>query len=244
MTEEEKKEFEEFLLWKKEREKQKTEVPVNAPITNSKEESQQEKFKNNPSNKKEENSSSFGIIICLLLLGLGVGLLVVFSQIKFNPNSPTESTLAADSMVDITVIDSTQDKIEQEVSEKAKQEAELKKTYIKITSAYLRKPDSAGGCDAHISFKNTSDNTIKYLRFQCAMYNAVGDIISDELGRDGMRLKYTGPLKPGRSDSDNWGCVIYNYSAKRLVITSLDIEYMNGTTIHYNENEVKALMKK
>lgn len=32
------------------------------------------------------------------------------------------------------------------------------------------------------------------------MYNAVGDIISDELGRYGMRLKYTGPLKPGRSD--------------------------------------------
>lgn len=243
MTEEEKKEFEEFLLWKKEREKQKTEVPVNAPITNSKEESQQEKCKNNPSNKKEENSSSIGIIICLLVL-LGVGLLV-FSQFKSNPNSPTESTLAADSLAaDTTVIDSTQDKIEQEVSEKAKQEAELKKTYIKITSAYLRKPDSAGGCDAHISFKNTSDNTIKYLRFQCAMYNAVGDIISDELERDGMRLKYTGPLKPGRSDSSNWDCVIYNYSAKRLVITSLDIEYMNGTTIHYNENEVKALIKK
>lgn len=76
MTEEEKKEFEEFLLWKKEREKQKTEVPVNAPITKSKEESQQEKCKNNPSNKKEENSSSIGIIICLLVLW-GVGLLVV-----------------------------------------------------------------------------------------------------------------------------------------------------------------------
>ena len=46
------------------------------------------------------------------------------------------------------------------------------------------------------------------------MYNAVGDIISDELGRDGMSLKYTGPLKPGRSDSSNWDCVNYNYSAK------------------------------
>lgn len=76
------------------------------------------------------------------------------------------------------------------------------------------------------------------------MYNAVGDIISDELGRDGMKLKYTDPLKPGRNDSSNWYCVIYNYSAKRLVVTSLDIEYMNGTTIHYNEEEVKVLMKK
>lgn len=76
------------------------------------------------------------------------------------------------------------------------------------------------------------------------MYNAVGDIISDELGRDGIRLEYTGPLKPGRSDGGNWDCVIYNYSAKRLVVTSLDIEYMNRTTIHYNEEEVKVLMKK
>lgn len=75
------------------------------------------------------------------------------------------------------------------------------------------------------------------------MYNAVGDIISDELGRDGIRLEYTGPLKPGRSDGGNWDCVIYNYSAKRLVITFLDIEYMNGKTVHYDKNEVKALIK-
>lgn len=38
MTEEEKKEFEEFLLWKKERERQKIETPSNASNTDFQEE--------------------------------------------------------------------------------------------------------------------------------------------------------------------------------------------------------------
>lgn len=241
MTEEEKKEFEEFLLWKKEREKQRTEKPINASNSASEEERQQ-KSEKNLSPKREKKSSSLGIIICLsVLLALG---LLIGSQIKINPKSNTGTTGDMDSIADTTVIDSTQERIEQETLEKAKQQAEIKKSYIRFTSAYLGKPNSAGGCDAYFRFKNTSNYTIKYLYIQCVIYNAVGDIISDELGRDGISLKYTGPLKPGRSDSGNWECIIYNYSAKRLVVTSLDIEYMNGTTIHYNENEVKVLMKK
>ena len=72
----------------------------------------------------------------------------------------------------------------------------------------------------------------------------VDDIVFDELGRNSMELQYTGPLKPGRSDSGIWDCIIYDYSARRLVMTSLDIVYMDGTKIHYNSEEVKALIKK
>lgn len=241
MTEEEKKEFEEFLLWKKEREKQKSEEPVNAPNSGTVEEKRQ-KSEEKSFHKKEEKNSSLGIVICLIVL-LALGLLIG-SQFKANPKKNTGPTGDVDSIADTTVIDSTQERIEQEVSEKAKQQAEIKRSYIKFTAAHLGKPNSAGGCDAYFHFKNTSNYTIKYLYIQCVIYNAVGDIISDELGRDCIRLEYTGPLKPGRSDGGNWDCVIYNYSAKRLVVTSLDIEYMNGTTIHYNEEEVKVLMKK
>ena len=241
MTEEEKKEFEEFLRWKKEREKQNTEESVKASNSDSEEERQQ-KSENKVFPKKVEKKSSIGIVICLIVL-LALSLLT-FIVFKVELESNKEPVGNVDTMADTTVIDSTQARIKQEILEKSKKQAEIKASYIKFTAAYLGKPNSAGGCDAYFRFKNTSDYTIKYLYIQCVIYNAVGDIISDELGRDGISLKYTGPLKPGRSDSGNWECIIYNYSAKRLVVTSLDIEYMNGTTIHYNENEVKVLMKK
>ena len=69
-------------------------------------------------------------------------------------------------------------------------------------------------------------------------------MVFDDLGRDGMELQYTGPLKPGRIDSGIWECIIYDYSAKRLVVTGLTIVYMDGMKIKYNSEEVKALIKK
>lgn len=87
-------------------------------------------------------------------------------------------------------------------------------------------------------------DTIKYLYIQYEIYNAVDDIVSDRFGRDDMELQYTGPLKPGRSDSGIWDCIIYDCSAKRLVITGLTIEYMDGIKIQYDSEEVKALIKK
>lgn len=53
MTEEEKKEFEEFLLWKKEREKQKEETPFNASNTDTEEERSQETYDRNIHNERK-----------------------------------------------------------------------------------------------------------------------------------------------------------------------------------------------
>ncbi|WP_337363898.1 hypothetical protein [Prevotellamassilia timonensis] len=52
MTEEEKKEFEEFLLWKKERKKQKEETPFNASNTDSEEEKGYDRNIHNEKKKK------------------------------------------------------------------------------------------------------------------------------------------------------------------------------------------------
>ena len=49
MTEEEKKEFEEFLLWKKERERQKIETPSNASNIDS-QEGKYDRYINNEKN--------------------------------------------------------------------------------------------------------------------------------------------------------------------------------------------------
>lgn len=57
---------------------------------------------------------------------------------------------------------------------------DLKNT-INIINVYPSKPNSAGGVDAHTVWKNTSDKTIKYIRFEWEPYNAVGDRVACEI---------------------------------------------------------------
>lgn len=170
--------------------------------------------------------------------------IIIASKIKIPHQSNISPKELGSCSVESTIKDTMQERIVREIKEEAKQKEKEKLTYIKFTAAYLGKPNSAGGCDAHFSFKNTSKNTIKYLYIQYEIYNAVDDIVSDRFGRDDMELQYTGPLKPGRSDSGIWDCIIYDCSAKRLVITGLTIEYMDGIKIQYDSEEVKALIKK
>ena len=161
----------------------------------------------------------------------------IASKIKIPHQSNISPKEPGSCFVDSAIKDTMQERIVREIKEEAKQKEKEKLTYIKFTAAYLGKPNSAGGCDAHFSFKNTSKNTIKYLYIQYEIYNAVDDIVSDRFGRDDMELQYTGPLKPGRSDSGIWDCIIYDYSAKRLVITGLTIEYMDGMKIQFRRSK-------
>lgn len=239
MTEEGKKEFEEFLLWKKEREKQKEKTPFDASNTDSEEEKGYDR--NIHTEKKKKKNTWWPIVLfCVLIYSF----IVIVSKIKIPHHSNISPKEPGSCFVDSAIKDTMQERIVREIKEEAKQKEKEKLTYIKFTAAYLGKPNSVGGCDAHFSFRNTSKNTIKYLYIQYEIYNAVDDIVSDRFGRDGMELRYTGPLKPGRSDSGIWDCIIYDYSAKRLVITGLTIEYMDGMKIQYNSEEVKALIKK
>ena len=235
-----KKEFEEFLLWKKEREKQKEGTLFNASNTDSEEERSQETYDRNIHNEKKKKKNIWcPIVLLCVLIYSGI---IIASKIKIPHQSNINPEELGSSSVESTIKDTMQERIVREIKEEAKQKEKL--TYIKFTAAYLSKPNSAGGCDAHFSFKNTSKNTIKYLYIQYEVYNAVDDdIVSDRFERDGLELQYTGPLKPGRSDSGIWECIIYDYSAKRLVITGLTIVYMDGMKIQYNSEEVKALIK-
>lgn len=112
---------------------------------------------------------------------------------------------------------------------------------IKITECRLSSPNSAGGCDLYLAFTNKSDKTIKYLRFECHMINAVGDMVECEARqRYSFGGKYTGPLKPGRnSGSRYWDCLIYNHSAKKVILDKIEIIYMDGSEFTIHGNEIK-----
>ena len=119
-----------------------------------------------------------------------------------------------------------------------------KKTYAKlsITEAQLSSPNSAAGCDYTFTYINNSKKTIKYLYWEGDFYNAVNDPVYCEIRDYGsFRGKDTGPVEPGESGGGVWDCVIYNWSAEYVKLSSVSIVYMDGTTATIGASDIKRL---
>jgi len=60
--------------------------------------------------------------------------------------------------------------------------------YVTISKSLIEKINSAGLVQIGIQFKNISDKRLKYIGFTTVVYNAVGDVMSEEITR---RTSYT-----------------------------------------------------
>lgn len=103
---------------------------------------------------------------------------------------------------------------------------------VKIINAYTSAPNSAGGVDLHVIWKNCSNKTIKYITFNCIPFNAVDDqVYCDIRGYASYNGQETGPISPGITYGYNryWDCAWYNSTIKRTEVLSIDIEYMDGS---------------
>lgn len=269
MAEEENKEFEEFLEWKAEKKRKEEEnkvkqkeaerqVKVNTQMSQVEEEKNMgfdnkqvpysSNNKKNESNNTDGKSSTFPLpfvlFIFLLLFIMCIALLKISTDGNQTTSYQTESTSNSEAdkerLDSLAAIDAAEAK-RQDSLKRAKR-IELLKNTIKIKKAYLSSPNSAGGVDAHFIWKNVSNKTIKYLIWSGYPINAVGDPVSCEArGTSESGGQFTGPIKPGATYGYDiyWDCLWYNYSAKKLVLTGIDIEYMDGSSIHINKNELK-----
>lgn len=116
------------------------------------------------------------------------------------------------------------------------------KNSIQLTSYYLHTPNSAGGCDMTIKFRNISNKNIKYVVFNCKYYNAVDDVVYCDI-RDYSVFsgQVTGPIKYNGTNWDcyHWDCPIYNWSARKMEIIDIEIDYMDGTELNISNEEMK-----
>lgn len=118
------------------------------------------------------------------------------------------------------------------------------KSYIQLIKAWVSEPNSAGGIDLYIKWKNVSDKTIKYITFTADLYNAVDDVVSCTIrNRCSFRGQVTGPIEPGTVYGDNeyWDCAWYNNTGKYTKITEIEIEYMDGTKIEIPQTKIDEL---
>ncbi len=121
-----------------------------------------------------------------------------------------------------------------------------KRTYdnvLALSSSRLRSPNSAGGCDYTIYYKNKSHKTIKYVNFSIDFYNAVDDRVYCEIrGRSSCSCKDTGPIYQDECGGGTWDCVIYNHSADYAKLTSLSIIYTDGTQVSITVSDINQLL--
>lgn len=243
MTEEEKKEFEEFLEWKRrkaaqaEQEKEQNQTPPPPPPTQN--------VSSNPSNSDKASTPKKSPNGCLIVILILVVVLLIWGISKCSTQRDS-----ADSSINIEDIDSLSidDDFSSDTLEISSQPTKIDtaaridhlKHTLKIKSAYLSAPNSASGVDAIVYYVNKSKKTIKYLTWEGNAINAVGDMVPCDIRNYySYRGKDTGPIKPGKTGGGTWSCAWYNWTAKKLKLVQIDIEYMDGSTETITESEIK-----
>ena len=94
--------------------------------------------------------------------------------------------------------------------------------------------NSVGGVDVYMTVKNKHSKNIKYIYLEVQFYNAVGDILMDDVRLvSSAKLQITGPIKSGETKSDYyWPACFYNHTFNGTIqIKELKIEYTDGTEI-------------
>jgi len=178
------------------------------------------------------------------LLLSGLTLLVLFSCAPSAEKKAAKEKATLDSLaIAIRVQRETDSILKAAVNQADEKNGQLIPSSITIIKYYTSSPNSAGGVDCNIVWKNTSDKTVKYARFTVAPYNAVDDMVASEIGGDTYkRLKATGPVKPGATDGygTTWECIWYNSTIAYMKITGIELEYMDGSVISTNNTDLIA----
>jgi hypothetical protein len=176
--------------------------------------------------KKENIIIGSLILLCVILYS--------FSFKKNNQNRENKYEKRQLQLQEYARLQTIKDSIFQDSIQRHENLVKCMKDSIQIIRVNTSEPNSAGGVDVDIVWKNKTKNTIKYITFKVRPYNSVGDIVGCEVRgfrTDGLNV--TGPIKSGTTYGYNkyWSNVWYNHTIKKGELIGYDITYMNGEEI-------------
>lgn len=117
---------------------------------------------------------------------------------------------------------------------------------ISVSRSEVEAINSAGGVDYLLEFGHLQKGKdIKYLTLDIVFYNAVGDIIGDDLDdRVSTKVQVTGPISfTGKAKVLIWDTVFYNSTASCALIKRLKVEYMGGSSYTYVKELPKTFIR-
>ena len=106
--------------------------------------------------------------------------------------------------------------------------------------------DYVGGVEWNFKLTNNTNNkTVKYVTMEWYCYNAVGDLVYDEItGKHSYSIKYTGPLNAGQTTNLLRNTTLfYSYTYQSAKLTKLIVEFTDGTIIYVNDEAYTDIVK-
>ena len=159
--------------------------------------------------------------------------IVIFTLFYILASSTVKEQDLTPTQTDTTTIDTTI----MDISKAPVDSSKFYRDSIQIIKKYTSDPNSAGGVDLNIIWKNKSKRTIKYASFEVSAINSVNDEVYSEISvYDGVKyVKVTGPIKPNQINGYGtyWECVWYNSTIQKCKIRSVELEYMDGSKIEF-----------
>lgn len=102
--------------------------------------------------------------------------------------------------------------------------------------------NSVGGLEPTIFIANNSGKKIKYIYVNVSFYNAVGDKLRNDIGGyTTSKLKITGYINIWENKQYDWDPVFYEYSARKMKVETMTIEYSDGSKKTINVNKKYSL---
>lgn len=164
---------------------------------------------------------------------------------KFNGTSEDQQAQQIIQQIDKTLEEQKRTKEAAEskaAAEKKKNARDKAREIIRVSKVYTGTPNSAGGVDLYIVWKNMSDKTIKYVDFEAVPINAVGDVVSCEIRMSSTFYgQETGPYKKGQGNSGAylWENAWYNPSITSAQIRGIEVTYMDGSSVTLKQDEIQ-----
>ena len=141
------------------------------------------------------------------------------------------------------------DRVKSQISEienRSSQQVEPERTVTWYIREFgISEVNSAGGVEPYFVFVNPNINApIKYINIRALLYNAVGDVISSDIGRQTTAgLSFTGPLSNSDGEKrSHWGPVWYNTTGKCIKLTSIVITFTNGKVATFDGKTLKGAL--
>jgi len=120
------------------------------------------------------------------------------------------------------------------VSDDEKRElATNKRLGVKIS--HLNYIDGRFYCGFSFDIINYANNKIKYFSLSVSAYNPVNDFVSSKT------FRYVGPINPYKIGSYKSDLSFTQNAIDHFKITKLDIEYFDGSTRHYSQDQIKLI---
>lgn len=118
------------------------------------------------------------------------------------------------------------------------------KPVVQVSGFFPGAPRRNGLTDAHISFKNVSDQTLQFVMFKTTAYDSDGKVVeAKKTHRQHAWLRVAGPFGPYADAGEHtWNKIWQSRKTACFEVEGVQIIYMDGANEYYNASRLGDIL--